>query len=43
MEMAFSDQEGYMRREYEEELYSLLCDIWEYSETAFEEIGRAHV
>ena len=26
-----------MKKEYEEQLYSLLSDIWEYSETAFEE------
>lgn len=26
-----------MKTEYESELYSLLCDIWGYSETAFEE------
>ena len=26
-----------MKKQYEEELYSLLCDVWGYSETAFEE------
>ena len=26
-----------MKQEYEKELYSLLCDVWGYSETAFEE------
>lgn len=26
-----------MKNKYEQELYRLLCDIWEYSETAFEE------
>lgn len=26
-----------MRKELEQKLYSLLCDMWEYSETAFEE------
>lgn len=26
-----------MKKEYEEQLYSLLCDVWDYSETAFEE------
>lgn len=26
-----------MKKEYEESLYSILCDIWGYSETAFEE------
>ena len=26
-----------MNKKYEKELYSLLCDVWGYSETAFEE------
>lgn len=26
-----------MKKEYQDKLYSLLCDVWGYSETAFEE------